>query len=396
MEPQAALVAMLSGHLVTLAISLATRLGIPELVAHRPRRLAALARATRSHPDTLYRVLRALATAGVLAEHRGRRFGRTPLSDLLCRGVPGSLRAPALLAGESWRRVTYDLPAAVRTGRSPFPRVLGDDFYAYLARHPARYRLFLDAMEYHWPELARAVVRAGRLTHARSVVDVGGGPAALMQVILKMNPAATGVVLEAPAAAARARRSLVAAGLGRRCRVVSGDFFRRVPRGGDPGALSGRDGRRRAPAGGRDARARRRSSHGGPGARSRDAGLHRRPRAHRRRVPHAARGRGLPAAPNHPRGRRRQRPRSLPEAPRKVLDLTAKRTALPERADAADETCIVEAHRAFTGHAVDGPHHRGLMVHQVDLTRNDLDRLIPGHLLIPELADLTRRRDPLG
>jgi len=238
MEPQAALVAMLSGHLVTLAISLATRLGIPELVAHRPRRLAALARATRSHPDTLYRVLRALATAGVLAEHRGRRFGRTPLSDLLCRGVPGSLRAPALLAGESWRRVTYDLPAAVRTGRSPFPRVHGDDFYAYLARHPARYRLFLDAMEYHWPELARAVVRAGRLTHARSVVDVGGGPAALMQVILKMNPAATGVVLEAPAAAARARRSLVAAGLGRRCRVVSGDFFRRVPRGGDAYVLA--------------------------------------------------------------------------------------------------------------------------------------------------------------
>jgi hypothetical protein len=238
MEPWAALSAMLSGHLVTLAISLATRLGIPELVAHRPRSVAALARATRSHPDTLYRVLRALATVGVLAEHRGRRFARTPLGDLLRRGVPGSLRAPALLAGEPWRRVAYDLPAAVRRGRSPFPRAHGAGFYAYLARHPGRYRLFLEAMEAHWPGLAPAVVRAGRLARARRVVDVGGGSATLMQAVLTANPTATGVVLEAPAAAARARRSLAAAGLGPRCRVVAGDFFRSVPRGGDAYVLA--------------------------------------------------------------------------------------------------------------------------------------------------------------
>jgi len=238
MEPRAALSAMLSGHLVALAISLAARLGIPDLVARGPRRVSALARTTRSHPDTLYRVLRALAAVGVFAERRGRRFARTQLSDLLRPGVRGSLHAPALLAGESWRRVAYDLPAAVRSGRSPFPRAYGDGFYAYLTRHPARYRLFLDAMEYHWPELARAVVRAGGLTRARCVVDVGGGPAALMTTILEMSMAATGLVLETPAAAARARRSLGAAGLGRRCRVVAGDFFRSVPRGGDAYVLA--------------------------------------------------------------------------------------------------------------------------------------------------------------
>src|SRR5262245_14412259 len=238
MEPRAALSAMLSGHLVTLAISLATRLGVPELLAHRPRSVAALARATRSHPGTLYRVLRALATVGVLAEHRGRRFARTPLSDLLRRGVPGSLRAPALLAGEPWRRVAYDLPTAVRRGRSPFPRAYGADFYGYLGGHRGRYEMFLEAMECHWPVLAPAVVRAGRLTGARRVVDVGGGPGDLMRAILEASPAAAGVVLETPAAAVRARRRLAAAGLSRRCRVVAGDFFRRVPRGGDAYVLA--------------------------------------------------------------------------------------------------------------------------------------------------------------
>ena len=88
---------------------------------------------------------------------------------------------------------------------------------------------------------------------------------------------ATGVVLEAPAAAARARRSLAATGLGRRCRVVAGDFFRSVPRGGDAYVLAfvlhnwddrraatilarcrDGDGPRRAAAGGRDGGTRRR------------------------------------------------------------------------------------------------------------------------------------------
>jgi hypothetical protein len=59
-----------------------------------------------------------------------------------------------------------------------------------------------------------------------------------MRAILEANPTATGVVLEAPAAAARARRSLAAAGLARRCRVVAGDFFRSVPRGGDAYVLA--------------------------------------------------------------------------------------------------------------------------------------------------------------
>jgi hypothetical protein len=238
MEPRAALSAMLSGHLVALAISLVTRLGIPDLLSRGPRTVAALARATGSHPETLYRVLRALAAAGVFAERRGRRFGRTPLSDLLRAGVPGSLRAPALLTGESWRRVAFDLPAAVRSGRSPFARAHGGGFYAYLARHPASYRLFLDAMECHWPGLAHSVVRAGRLTRARRIVDVGGGAGALMQVILEMNRAAAGLVLEMRAAAMRARRRLAAAGLSRRCRVVAGDFFRSVPAGGDAYVLA--------------------------------------------------------------------------------------------------------------------------------------------------------------
>lgn len=102
--------------------------------------------------------------------------------------------------------------------------------------------------------------------------------------------------------------------------------------------------------------------------------------------------------------------RSSASVSRQALDPRAKRAALPERADAADKTCVVELkhvnaverHRAFIGHAIYGPHHRCLMIDHEDLTR-DLDRPVPrpspdprtrrsrGAPGVPE-----RRPDPLG
>src|SRR5438128_2535885 len=79
----------------------------------------------------------------------------------------------------------------------------------------------------------------------------------------------------------------------------------------------------------------------------------------------------------------------------KALELTVKRAALPERAAAADETCVVELehvnaverHGAFVSHAIDGPHHCCFVTDHEDLTSDDFDRLLPGHLSIPEFAD---------
>jgi len=233
MQPRDVLSAMLSGHLVAQAVSVATRLGIPDMVGHGPRSAHALARATRSHPHALYRLLRALASAGILVETRRRRFGRTPLSDLLRRGVPGSLREVAILGGEPWRQASYALGASVRTGRSAFEEAYKVPLYSYLAKRPPSFRLFTDVMAYHWSILRGSILRALDLSGARRVVDVGGGPGLLMRDLLDSHPAVTGVVLDLPVVAAATKRRLAAAGLGRRCRVVAGDFFRAIPPGGD-------------------------------------------------------------------------------------------------------------------------------------------------------------------
>jgi SAM-dependent methyltransferase len=224
---------LLGGGPILHAIALASQLSIPDLLASRPRTAADLAQATGSHEDALYRVLRALASAGVLAERTGRRFALTPISQLLRTGVPGSMRSVAILAGEPWRRAWYDLPHAVRTGRPAFDRGHGASFYDWISTDRGAYRRFDEVQRYKWEALLEEVLRAYDFSQASRIVDVGGGSGTLIEAILAGNPEQTGVLVEAPVIATEARRRLRAAGLQRRCRVIAGDAVRAVPGDGD-------------------------------------------------------------------------------------------------------------------------------------------------------------------
>ena len=224
---------LLGGAPILHAIAVASRLEIPDLLACGPRTAADLAQATGSHEDALYRLLRALASARVFAERPGRRFALTPISRLLRADVPGPMRAIAVLAGERWGTAWYGLPDAVRTGRSAFEHVYGASFFDWLATDRGATRRFDEVMRYTWATLQEEVVSAHDFSDASCIVDVGGGSGMLVEEILARNAEAKAVLLETSAIASEARRRLRAAGLGRRCRVVAGDFLHSVPSGGD-------------------------------------------------------------------------------------------------------------------------------------------------------------------
>jgi hypothetical protein len=64
---------LVRGYRLSQAVYVVTQLGIPDLLADGPREIDELARETASHGPTLYRVLRALAGAGVFEEVGPRR-----------------------------------------------------------------------------------------------------------------------------------------------------------------------------------------------------------------------------------------------------------------------------------------------------------------------------------
>ena len=233
LPPPVVLYQMATGHYVSQAIYVAAKLGIADLLGNGPQRHDELAKATGTHAPSLRRVLRLLASTGVLRETDGGSFELTPLGSCL-RSGPGSFRAVAqLFAGPAVWSSWGDLLHTVRTGDTAWHRLFGSDSFEYLTTHPEEGAIFDEAMAAFTAMVAIAVAAAYDFTPFGSVVDVGGGDGALLAGILRENPALRGIVFDLPRVAERAGKQIAAAGLSDRCEFVAGDFFQAVPGGGD-------------------------------------------------------------------------------------------------------------------------------------------------------------------
>ena len=231
--PPFALFTMVTGYYVSRAIYVVARLGIADHLSEGPRRVDDLAEATGTHAPSLKRVLRLLASVGVFTEEADSRFALTPIGGCLRAGVPGSMRAAALLFGGVTQQAWGDLQHSVETGEPAFRRVFGMDPFDYMAQHPDEAANFDAAMADFTKHIATAVVAAYDFSPFRRIVDVGGGNGALLAGILKANASLAGVLFDLPQVADRAIAPMRELGLADRCEIVGGDFFKAVPAGGD-------------------------------------------------------------------------------------------------------------------------------------------------------------------
>ena len=231
--PSFALFEMVTGYYVSRAIFVVAKLGIADHLSEGPRRVDDLAAATGTHAPSLKRVLRLLASVGVFTEEADSRFALTPIGACLRAGVPGSMRAAALLFGGITQQAWGDLQRSVETGEPAFRRVFGMDSFDYMAQHPDEAANFDAAMADFTKHIATAVVAAYDFSPFRRIVDVGGGNGALIAGILKANSTLAGVLFDLPQVADRAIAPMRELGLADRCEIVGGDFFTEVPVGGD-------------------------------------------------------------------------------------------------------------------------------------------------------------------
>ena len=231
--PPFALFGMVTGYYVSRAIYVVARLGIADHLSEGPRRVADLAEGTGTHAPSLKRVLRLLASVGVLTEEADSRFALTAIGDSLRANVPGSMRAAALLFGGVTQQAWGELQHSVETGEPAFHRVFGMDPFDYMAQHPDEAANFDAAMADFTKHIAAAVVAAYDFSQFRRIVDVGGGNGALLAGILKASPSLAGVLFDLPQVADRAIAPMRELGLADRCEIVGGDFFKTVPADGD-------------------------------------------------------------------------------------------------------------------------------------------------------------------
>lgn len=229
-----ALLQLASGSWIGQAVHVAAKLGIADLLEDGPKSPATLAEATGAHAGTLHRLLRALASLGVFAEDADGRFALTSLAEGLRTNAPGSLRAYAIMMGEDWHwRAWGGLLNSVRTGQPAFEHVFGCPMFSYFGEHPEAARVFDAAMTSRTGQETAAVIAAYEWPASATIVDVGGGQGALLAAILARNPDVHGVLFDMPHVIAVARGLIEEAGLADRCELAAGDFFERVPAGGD-------------------------------------------------------------------------------------------------------------------------------------------------------------------
>jgi 2,7-dihydroxy-5-methyl-1-naphthoate 7-O-methyltransferase len=209
----------------------AATLRLADLIAAGVTTAGGMAERTGTDRDALARLLRHMATIGLLGAD-GDGWCLTELGEALRSthpsGVAGSLDANEVVGRIDLAHVR--LLDAVRTGRAAYPLVHGRGFWEDLAADPALAARFDRHMSSG--DVAPAVA-AYDWSAVRHVVDVGGGSGRLLAGILEAAPHARGTLVELPGAAEAGRRRLAEAGLSGRAEVVAGTFFDPLPAGAD-------------------------------------------------------------------------------------------------------------------------------------------------------------------
>ncbi|MFJ1763115.1 methyltransferase [Amycolatopsis sp. NPDC088138] len=232
-EPGTELLGLLTGAWATQAVATAVELRLPDHLATTAD-LGALAAATGTDRESLGRLLRYLATLGVVRETAAGHV-LTDVGALLRSDVEGAMGALALMYGGPFYRSFSALTEAVRTGEESFAKVFGAHHFAHLAANPELADLFHRSMAASNAMFAE-LTRVADLSAARVVVDVAGGNGALLSRVLDAHPAVTGVLMDRPEALAVAGPAL--AKHATRCSLVPGDFTQGVPGDGDVYLLS--------------------------------------------------------------------------------------------------------------------------------------------------------------
>jgi hypothetical protein len=209
---------------------LAAHLRLADVIDAGPVSAEQIAQASATHPESLERLLRALAAEGVFRRDEEGRYWPTPASDLLRSDHPQSQRAlmDVLLGGEAFE-AWGAIEGSVRTGQTAFDARHGVSWLDYYAAHPEAGRAFAEAMTDTTRAFQDAILAVHPFPDFALAVDVGGSHGSLLRRLLDRQREARGIVLDLPEVVA----GLSANGLGDRLIGVGGDFFEAVPAGGD-------------------------------------------------------------------------------------------------------------------------------------------------------------------
>lgn len=228
------LLTMASGYWLSQCIYVAAKLGIADYLKEKPLSCADLAEATQSDSSCLYRLLRALASAGIFMETEPQHFALTPLAEYLRSDVNRSMRATVIMLGEKEHYQAWgDLLHSIQTGEPAFEHCFGMGVFEYFQHHPAAAEIFAQSMNSFSSFDVAAVSAVYDFSEFQTLVDVGGGYGEMLATLLQQYPHSQGILFDEKYVIDHCQPTLKRHNIAHRCQAVSGNFFDEVPSGGD-------------------------------------------------------------------------------------------------------------------------------------------------------------------
>jgi hypothetical protein len=221
------------GFWISKAIGVACNLNIADLLITGPLKIEEIARLTNTNEQNLYRVMRALAGDGIFKESSGRIFANTALSRGLTDGKDSmKYMIQHQLNDTNWE-IIGKLEYSVKTGKCASKEILGTDIFNHLEKNSEKNVMYNKAMSNTSALSSAALLAAYSFKKNSVIVDVGGGDGSLLAMILLKHKQQKGILFDLPHVVETAKERFQKLGLDKRTTVISGDFFKLIPSGGD-------------------------------------------------------------------------------------------------------------------------------------------------------------------
>lgn len=224
-SPEASVLRMIGGFAMTQVVHTAAQTGIPDRLGDHACAAADIATELGLHPEALERFLRMMTVLGLVRQVDDRRFSLTDAGHLLRSTHPQSLRERALYVGAINYPTAAAASHALQTGAPAFDHVFGEPFFDFLAHQPPMARAFQGLMQRGAEQRIAGILDAYDFSHARHIVDLGGGNGTLLAAVLAHAPQARGTVVDLATVVAQAQEHLRCSPVASRIDVVVGDLM---------------------------------------------------------------------------------------------------------------------------------------------------------------------------
>jgi len=223
-----------TAYLLSRALYTAAKLNVADYLSQtEPRHVAELAQELAVHQDSLYRLLRMLASHEIFKEITKNYFILTPRALCLTSYHASSIKDIILGEDDTRWNAVGSLDKAIQNGYPAFDQLYGKSYFEYITNKPALSAQF-DA---HMSQLTReedfAILEALNLDiSVKKLADIGGGRGSFLAKLLRKYIHVTGLLYDLPVVINNSQKLLLE-DTQDRVELKAGSFFDEIPAGAD-------------------------------------------------------------------------------------------------------------------------------------------------------------------